>query len=326
MKRLFSSFSFSLFFIVPLMFLTTSGCSSQMDPTAKVQPYEHVADFLELEDAKLEITETTAKITNKDHCFVFNLQTSTVEVNHILYYLHHPVEKGTINTRDLEILRDAIVRPTERKNRITIMLDAGHGGKDPGCLNGTLFEKNIALEVVLEVKRLLEKQGHVVYLTRNEDVYLTLAERSEKATKTPVDAFVSVHVNASTNVAAQGVEVYVVPDKGALSVNGKKLPDGPSISQYYLNTSTRLAFAVQQRLLGLNEKPKDRGVRHAYFRVIRDTPAPAILAEIGFISNAEERALLATPIYRQSIAQAIAKGIEDALVEKFEVTAGEIKK
>lgn len=304
-----------------MSFFASIGCSPKMDPKAKEQPYKHVADFLELSNATCVVTEETASISNAEHTFVFHRNQSTVLVDQTLYYLHHPIVKDTIDTRDLELLRDAIVRPFERKHRLMVMLDAGHGGKDPGCQEETLQEKKIALEVVLEIKRLLEKKGHVVCLTRDGDTYLSLNERCEKAAEKPLDAFVSVHVNASLNATAEGVEVFVVPNKEALSLNGTSLPEGPSISQYFLKTSTRLAFVVQQHLLALNEKPKDRGVRHAYFRVIRDTPAPAILAEIGFITNDKERAQLATPLYRQSIAKAIADGIENALVVNFEAEA-----
>lgn len=306
-----SFFWFScLLFLGTLTFSTFTGCSSR----AKENPYQHVVDFLELPNATCEVTDKMATIKTPEHSFVFNRNSSMILVDDILYYLHHPVMNDRVDARDLELLRDAIVRPMEQKHRLVVMLDAGHGGRDPGCQMETLQEKKITLEVTLEIKRLLEKQGHTVYLTRNGDTTLSLNERTKMAAEKPIDAFVSVHVNASSNPLAEGVEVFVVPDKNALSVNGSDLPKDPSISQYYLKTSTRLAFAVQRRLLGLSEKPKDRGVRHAYFRVIRDTPAPAILAEIGFVTHADERNLLATPAYRQAIARAIANGIEDALV------------
>lgn len=308
------------FIVMMLLQVVVTGCSSPADPAAKVQPYEHVAEVLGLSNATCHVTETEARISNAQHNFVFHRQKMTAIVDGSLYYLHHPIVKDKIDTRDLEILREAIVKPALLKHRLVVMLDAGHGGKDPGCQYSGMQEKKIVLEVVLEIKRLLEKEGHTVYLSRKDDQFLSLQQRCEMASEKPIDAFVSVHVNASENASAEGVEVYMVPNKGALSVNGTTLPEGPSISQYYLTTSTRLAFAVQRQLLSLEECPVDRGVRHAYFRVVRDTPAPAILAEIGFLSNKKEATRLMQPTYRQAIAKAIANGITEALAVKFNMT------
>jgi len=208
------------------------GCSSPIDPKAKQQPYEHIANLLELPQATCQITEATATIANAQHSFVFHRQKATAMVDGTLYYLHHPVAKDKIDTRDLEILRNSVVRPIPFKHRLVIMLDAGHGGKDPGCQYDAMQEKKITLEVVLEMKRLLEKEGHTVYLSRVDDTFLTLHQRCEVASQKPIDAFVSVHVNASQNKDAQGVEVYTIPDRGALSVNGTTLPEGPSVMAF----------------------------------------------------------------------------------------------
>jgi N-acetylmuramoyl-L-alanine amidase len=151
-------------------------------------------------------------------------------------------------------------------------------------------------------------------LTRDRDVKMSLKERTDKIAAHPVDASVSIHVNSTENPHsnARGVEVYLVPDVNCKSTTGYLPTTGSSVSQDFIIPSTKLAIAVHQRLKMMDSSVVDRGVRHAYFRLVRDVPAPCVLAEIGFINHPEERAQLAKATYRASIARAIADGIEDA--------------
>lgn len=297
-----------------LSFLTLGGCSSPMDPEALVQPYHHISNYMNLPDATCEVSDKTATIKSKFLTLVFNRGYQNMEINGMTYYLNQSATMQGVPTRDLKILREALFGSSFRKHRLLIMVDAGHGGNDPGCSAGALKEKHITFEVALEVKRLLELRGHQVVLSRDGDRAMTLKERTDKAAKHPIDACVSIHVNSTAvpTETARGVEVYLIPDLNCKSTTGYLPTEGESISQDFIVPSTKLALAVQQRLLLTDPSIGDRGVRHAYFRLVRDVPAPAILAEIGFINHPEDRARLETTAYRLKVARAIVDGIEDA--------------
>jgi N-acetylmuramoyl-L-alanine amidase len=173
-----------------------------------------------------------------------------------------------------------------------VCIDAGHGGKDPGAVGPTgLQEKVVTLAVSLQVAQILKAAGLAVKLTRTDDSYVVLSQRADISNQFGADAFVSVHVNSVDNNKAGGTETY----HHTMSAPGKKL-----------------AAAIQKRLvsaLGL----ADRGVKKENFAVLRLTEAPAALAELAFISNPTEEALLKKPDFLAKAARAIAEGIADFL-------------
>ncbi|MDI9479016.1 MAG: N-acetylmuramoyl-L-alanine amidase [Bacillota bacterium] len=171
-----------------------------------------------------------------------------------------------------------------------IVLDPGHGGSDPGAIGaGGLKEKDVNLDIAKRVYRLLkENTGAQVYLTRDTDRFISLAERSSQANKLGADLFISIHINAAENGRERGIETYA-----------------------YHNASREnwaLAWYLQEQLvkeLGL----LDRGIKAGNFHVIRETRMNSVLLEIGFISDAREEALLAKTSTRERAAQAIYAGI-----------------
>ena len=172
-----------------------------------------------------------------------------------------------------------------------IMIDAGHGGRDVGAAHNSLMESELVLDISLKVQQLLEQLGVTVVMTRDTDVFLSLAERVELANSANVDAFVSIHANSAANTAAKGTETYWN-------------------STYVGEESKRLATAIQKQLL---EKLKtvDRGVKQANFQVIRQTRMPSVLVEVGFISNEEEAKRMLTQEFRVQAAHAIVDGLVD---------------
>lgn len=169
-------------------------------------------------------------------------------------------------------------------------LDAGHGGKDPGATNSPLGleEKVAALEVILKLGKILSQANAKVYYSRQNDTYPSLTQRAEEANKLNVTAFISVHLNSSDNTSASGIETLVY------SRNGK---------------GYKLAENVQEQLI-LATDAKDRGVKErSDLAVLRKTTMPAILCEIGFISNNTEGKKLFTNPYQETIAKAIFDGI-----------------
>jgi N-acetylmuramoyl-L-alanine amidase len=219
------------------------------------------------------------------------------------------------------------VRPPERRR--TVVLDAGHGGHDPGTVSDWAREKEIVLDVTLRLADRLEAAGIEVILTRDHDEFLTLQERSTYAT-TERNVFVSIHANAAPSRAAQGIETWVFGrpldpgqidrairengggERGArLTAEAAASADdiaGDILRETQLNYSMGLAELVQARMVDATGAI-DRGVRKNLFYVIRNSRIPAILVELGFVSHPDEGRKLMRGDYRDALADALAEGI-----------------
>ncbi|MEJ5357736.1 MAG: N-acetylmuramoyl-L-alanine amidase [Desulfobacterales bacterium] len=226
-----------------------------------------------------------------------------------------------------------------------IVIDPGHGGKDfgaPGFIPG-VHEKDIVLQIARKTARKIREELNLeAILTRNEDRYLTLEERTAFANTQRADLFVSIHTNASRDPRAFGTETYflnLATDDEAIRVaamenatSTKNISDLHSILNELLrnakiNESSRLAEMVQASLvrnLGRNgySRVKDKGVKQAPFYVLLGARMPAILVETAFISNREECRLLTTPAFQEHLAEAIVNGIR-AYIREIQPTAFE---
>jgi len=206
--------------------------------------------------------------------------------------------------------------PAARPGSQRILLDPGHGGKDPGKVHGTLnyTEKAATLDTALRLKLLLEKRGFEVLLTRDKDVAIDLDDRAPMATKAKADLFVSLHYNggAAGDTTSAGIETYCLTPTGQHSTNkasGRADLTSEPGNRYDL-FNLQLAFNVQRQLLA-QTGAEDRGIRRARFAVLRTLTCPGILIEGGFVSSRVEGAQIANAAYRQKLAQAIADGIAD---------------
>lgn len=292
-------------FVFFLALCSLLGCS----PRA----YRKVPHALGLPYAERTVTDTTVTISRDGHSFIFNRGKREMNVDGIRYYLHKPAGMNTVAQIDTALLRAAVTAPAPKKEQLTVMLDPGHGGTDTGCRAGKVLEKTITLEITRQVGALLEAKGHRVVLTRESDqATVTLDERTTLAAAHPIDAFVSIHVNAAGNTAAKGVEVFTLPAYGCEGTVANSPARGPLVGQAYLKMATRLALAIQRELVDIPAQPEDRGVRHAHFKVLRDTPAPAVLIETGFLTNPDDYVFLTSEQGRADLAGAIAAGIETA--------------
>lgn len=167
-----------------------------------------------------------------------------------------------------------------------IVVDAGHGGSDPGAQRGDIQEKEITLAICEKLRKILRRQGAKVVMTRSDDTFVSLEERVRITNETAPSAFVSVHINSlESNNSITGIETY-----------------------YLHPQSKSLAESVHTSLVSKLAVP-DRNVRTARFYVVNHTPYPAILAEVGFISNKDERDKLISSDYQQKIAEALAQGV-----------------
>ncbi|MEX0271220.1 N-acetylmuramoyl-L-alanine amidase [Leptolyngbyaceae cyanobacterium UHCC 1019] len=174
------------------------------------------------------------------------------------------------------------------KSGITVVIDPGHGGGDPGAVGiGGLQEKEVVLSVSQQVVALLKQKGVNAVMTRSRDQEIELAPRVQFAEQANADVFVSIHANAFTasRPDVSGIETF-----------------------YYAGEGQSLARSIQTNLVQALGA-RDRGVKQANFYVLRNTPMPSALVEVGFVTGAEDAARLANPSDRTRIAQAIARGI-----------------
>ena len=206
--------------------------------------------------------------------------------------------------------------PPFAENRRVVVIDPGHGGKDSGAKSSTNgeYEKHYALDCARRLQHLLEAAGWLVILTRTNDTYLTLPERVAIADRAKADLFLSLHFNSGTGNGAQaGVETYCLTPSGMPSTLLRETGDDPR-EQHPNNAfdeqNFQLATRVHRSVLAVTGA-SDRGVRRARFMgVLRNQIRPAVLIEAGYLTNPNEARKVATPAYRQSIAQGIARALE----------------
>lgn len=166
-----------------------------------------------------------------------------------------------------------------------VVIDPGHGGSDPGATRANDQEKKLTIDIAHRVVKKLKDHGAVVYITRDDDTFVSLADRVDFSNNKNPDLFVSIHINACEQESVHGVETH-----------------------YYKDDSLDLAKYVHKSIMASSTQP-NRGVFKSRFYVIRHTTAPAILLELGFISNEAEREMLKDAHYQEKVAESITEGI-----------------
>ena len=223
--------------------------------------------------------------------------------------------------------------PAKKDKPFTVVIDAGHGGHDPGALGKITQEKKLNLDVTLLLGKMIEEECPDVRVcyTRKTDVFLTLQERADFVNKNNADIFICIHTNASESREAVGAETFVLGiDKMASNLNVAMREnavmllednyettyqgfDPNSIESYimfelmqdqYIDQSLQFATLVQQQFCGALKRA-DRGVRQAGFWVLHKSACPSVLVEMGFISNTEEEIYLASIAGKEQLATAL---------------------
>jgi N-acetylmuramoyl-L-alanine amidase len=218
-----------------------------------------------------------------------------------------------------------------------IVLDAGHGGYDPGAIGRDgIKEKYIVLDITLKIKELFEKEGLEVVLTREDDSFIPLESRVDIANRSDADLFVSIHANASRTRRLKGFEVYylseAIDDYARAQTASERASMKIEADSIYSNSETLdatlwdLALTEDRRdsveagnLVLDNINVGKRDIKNARFFVLKGVRMPAILIEVGYISNWDECSKLGWKEYRNDISNKIAKGILDYR-RKFETT------
>jgi N-acetylmuramoyl-L-alanine amidase len=286
-----------------------AGCQQPQKQTPKVVVGEHATT---IEDLALRLG---LQIEERDDTFVILKNAA----NTVLIFTHTdgrffvngkaigPVgqikrEGGTLYVSGFLIpqirqnLRSAVpqppvIRPTPPpRARGLVVVDAGHGGNDPGALSaGGLHEKDINLQVAQRVAGLLGQKGIGILMTRQDDRFIELEERAGIANRRNADLFVSIHSDSNPDRGRQGFTVFV-----ARSASRDAYRAAGEISEAMAATGC-----------------DSHGIREADYKVLINTSGPAVLVEIGYLSNSQDASRLRNPVWQNRLAQAIATGIVD---------------
>ena len=226
-------------------------------------------------------------------------------------------------------------KPASKKKDIVVVVDAGHGGEDPGAVGkNKTYEKHITLSIAKRLEKLIKKEpGMKVVMTRKSDHFVSLSQRVMIAQKAKAHLFVSIHADAWTKPSAKGTSVYALSERGATSsaarwlaknqneadlIGGANFQDVDRRLQSILvdmTTSWKIDYSLQwghtvlQYLAKVNTLHR-RQVEQAGFLVLKSPGVPSILVETAFISNPQEEKKLRTAAYQQKVAEAILKGIK----------------
>jgi len=192
-------------------------------------------------------------------------------------------------------VNSTVINNGDRRRGI-ILVDPGHGGRDPGAIGNGIQEKDVVLSMSLLLGQSLQSMGYTVYYSRTNDVELDLEPRVDLSERVNADVFVSVHANslASGNTNVNGVETFYAR--------------GSSVGR-------ELATLVQSQIIA-DTRANDRGPKAAGFYVLARTSMPAILVETGFVTNPTEAANLNNPNYQKLMADAIAKGLDQFMLAR----------
>jgi N-acetylmuramoyl-L-alanine amidase len=245
--------------------------------------------------------------------------------------------QDTIADESFNIVDDTQTMPTMSYNKLTknkkiIVLDAGHGGEDPGAIgvNGT-SEKDVNLAIVQELKSILDNDNdYEVILTRKDDTFIPLAERTNIANEHNADLFISIHCNANLDKSVNGFEIYYLSEKATdseaaaaavlensvLELEGKPNKKRALLQETlwsmtaneYMKASSELSGLIVEKI-PLRLKIPNRGIKQASFYVLRGAQMPSVLVECAFLSNYAEEAKLNTRRFHAAIADSIYEGI-----------------
>jgi len=217
----------------------------------------------------------------------------------------------------------------KRSNK-TIILDAGHGGRDVGASKNKIYEKDLTLNMTIKLKRILQEMGYRVLLTHSNDTFMNLKQRTEYANNHRGSLFVSIHANAAPlkrnpKVLYKGIEIYYLSIKNSKRIKNKRAEyRGKKVyskQAYKIMTSPwkylqshKLAYAVKKNIL-TNVSPhyriNDKGVKRRDFWVLLATKMPSILVETGYLTDKDELKKLKNTHYQKLLMEGIAKGINE---------------
>lgn len=253
-------------------------------------------------------------LQNRSQKIIFKTDGREVIYDGTLVWLHSPLTRvrgrWALREVDARVVLDPLQRPEAHLGQVrhrVIVIDPGHGGKDTGAKGRRgVEEKRVTLDIARRLRAHLVNAGFKVYLTRENDRFVELDERSRKAQRWGADLFISIHLNSAASATAAGAETYALAAAGYESTSGgfsnliqpgNRHEAANGVAAYHIQS------ALTQRL-GSN----DRGVKRSRFLVLKNAPCPAVLVECAFVSNEGEEEKLLQDQHRERLAQALARG------------------
>lgn len=310
----------------------------------KYIPLLRFCDYYDL-DWSWDIIARKIELKKKGNSLILKPGSNLALVNKKLVELEHPVEyKGGaayISTKaaifvseDVFGLKKRIVPAVGRYGIKTIVVDPGHGGEGRGAKGRGRYgakEKHIVLDISKRLKKYLEREGINVLLTRDKDTFVSLEKRASFANKAQADFFISVHANASKHSQARGFEVFYLSEATNDGARALAAAENASLKLEENNFSENGNFSTKTTVWDMtlsenrreskelahhisnatSEKMglKNRGVKGARFVVLKGAQMPAVLVEVGFLTNKHEESRLKSASFREGIARAIAESI-----------------
>ena len=291
--------------------------------------------FIEIEDTLFQLS---SEVVNENGIYYLPTESFFRIIQNLsnsssIKYTNNEIRFTSISPDKKIITKNVDLRSEKEKWEFkTIVIDAGHGGKDPGAVGyrGTK-EKDIALDVAKRLEKKLSKNMNVkIIMTRDEDVFLRLSERTKIANESNGNLFISIHTNAAEDRRASGFETFLIgPNKNEAAVRvaarenavlelegttGKKLTNEDliqaTIAQSAFASKSEQFASMVQKEIKKRVQSRDRGVKQAGFYVLMGASMPNVLVELGFISNPSEEKKLRSPQYRDQLATAIYRAVE----------------
>jgi len=291
--------------------------------------------FIEIED---NLFQLSSAVINENGVYYLPTESffriiQNLSNSSLIKYTNNEIRFTSISPDKKIITKNVDLRSEKEKWEFkTIVIDAGHGGKDPGAVGyrGTK-EKDIALDVAKRLEKKISKNMNVkIIMTRDEDVFLRLSERTKIANENNGNLFISIHTNAAEDRRASGFETFLIgPNKNEAAVRvaarenavlelegttGKKLTNEDliqaTIAQSAFASKSEQFASMVQKEIKKRVQSRDRGVKQAGFYVLMGASMPNVLVELGFISNPSEEKKLRSPQYRDQLATAIYRAVE----------------
>lgn len=282
--------------------------------TINKNSYVDLNDAAKYYKAKLTVSGKSLRLSSKSSNIAFEVGKRSGSINGTaVTFSFAPVKSGNRHYISLidftKTLIPALSAKLPQRKLMKIMIDPGHGGTDKGAVRNGICEKDLNLKMALKLRDRLKKYKFQVVMTRATDKTVSLEDRAKLCEKEKVDLYISIHCNAAESAAVRGIETWYLVPKNGVSTTEKKAKKDFDKGNNYDRYSMRLAFEVQKGMKKQFPATPDRGVKPGRFYVLRHASAPAILMEVGFLSNAAERLVITKDANQNKIVDAVIQGL-----------------
>jgi len=302
----------SLFNGLPLF----AGTSDIRFTKAYGRRYVYLRDVAKYYNMQCYVWKKKTVIWNRWHRLTFYHDKRSAKFDDVkVDLMFAPFSRGIqayLSDKDFILLLDPILRHYAiKKHRMKlIMLDPGHGGKEIGGHGNKVKEKHLTLQLAKKLQVRLRRCGYRVLLTRSSDQTLSLKQRTQLCKRLSPDIFISIHANIAGTKSVKGIETFCLSPSGTASSHGGKPSSKLEQGNKFDKNNAALAYEIQKGVLKYS-KGADRGLKHARFYVLKHATAPAILVEVGFLSNKTEAWKLKTNAYQDKIIKGLEAGIRN---------------